>query len=539
VTLLAALVAFGSYVRLAHLGDGEFRVDELYQVFAAESLARGEGPRMPSGEMYRRGLDVTHMVRLSFDVLGPSTFSARLPSALLGVLGLVLFAIVLWLMAGPWPAVIGTALFAVYPEAVSQSRTLRFYTYQLALGVGALYTGWRTVREAGRSTAPPAPMRWQHWGWAAATAVLLVLAARAQIVTLSVAAGWGACLLAAALLDVRQHGRQAWRLSVPLQLLAAVSVLFLAVALVHADPIREALLRARSVPFWILAAGEGTSPLAYYYSLSETYPVLLALAPLIFLAAILRRPRLGLYLTLWFGVPLFLHSFWLTWKGARFVLIPMLGLFAAAAIAGAWGGTTLQRYLVDRAADFPAIRRFAPRVATTLVAVIGLTAFVTLPAFNQSRKLPRAEQEGLWAASAEILHSRSDLQDLPWGQVRPLHPLYYWGRVDFLVGRARLVQAVERDEAGEWTVDLRPGGSPDRTGGVPVFTSSDEIRQHFADAGGVVIGIDTTRLRRRYLDDDLIHVLAERAEDLCQGQCGSMRLFLWRFDPPTGTPAAP
>jgi hypothetical protein len=530
LTLLTVIVLFGSHLRLSNLDEGDFGVDELYQVFAAESIARGEGPRVPSGELYRRGVEVTRVVQLSFRHLGQSEYAARLPSAVFGVLSLVLFSAVLWLLGGPWAAVVGAALFAVYPEAVQQSRSLRFYTYQLSLGVCALYTGWRALQHSGHSRVALPVERLRTWGWVVATLVLLLLAARAQIVTLSVAAGWAVCVLCAAALDLRRQGRAAWRSSVPLQLSAAGALLIAAIAMVRTDVLNSLMLRAQALPFWVITDEGSTTPLAYYYSLASSYPLLLGLLPLIFLGAIMRRPWLGVYLTLWFAVPLLLHSFWLPWKGPRFVLIPMLGLFAATSIAAAWGAGLLRRYLTDRVKAYPRLTRFGSAAATAAVVLIALMAFVTLPAFHQARKLPSQPGTTQWSISAEILQARPDLHQLPWGQTRPLHPLYYWGKLDFLVNRGRLAQIGPPDARGQRQVNWLPGGSPDRTSGVPVFASANDLRKHFAGYGAVIIGVDTGAVSRGLLDRDLVQALTEDADELCQGRCGPMRLYHWRFE---------
>lgn len=527
--LLALLLAFGSYVRLAELGQGDFRVDELYQVFAAQSIARGEGPLMPSGEPYVRGLDVTHLVRYSFDAFGTSEFSARLPSAVFGVLALFLFAAVLWAVGGPWIAVVGTALLAVYPEAVDQSRSLRFYTYQLTLGILALYTGWRALREAGGPDPADRDRLLRQWGWAVATLAILAVAARVQVVSLSVLAGWLGIVGLAAIAELKLHGRGVWERSMPVQLTAAV-LIGLLLGVVQEDILQDLLLRARSVPVWVLEAEGAMHPLAYYYGLAETYPLLLGLLPLILLAAIVRRPKLGLFVALWFAVPLFLHSFVLTWKGSRFVMVPMLGLFTAAAIAAEWAGEALR----ERIRTLPALRSRPPAhrqlVAATVVAVVALTAFVTLPAFNQSRKLVGAGSSR-WSDTARIIRETPGLDGVPFAHRRPLHPYYYWGRLDFVVGERRLVAATARED-GAWIVEYDSIGAPDRSIGAPVLPTPESIRQYFGSADAVLIGAEEHNGRLSGLTSELAATLLRDAEELCAGRCGTSRLYLWRFSAP-------
>jgi hypothetical protein len=525
--LITLLLIFGSYVRLGDLGQGDFRVDELYQVLAAQSIARGEGPRLPSGEPYVRGLDVTHLVRYSFDAFGASEFSARLPSAGFGVIALFLFAAVLWAVGGPWIAVVGTALLAVYPEAVDQSRALRFYTYQLTLGILAFYTGWRALRAAGGRDPADRDRLLRQWGWAVATLAILAVAARVQVVSLSVLAGWLAIVGLAAIAELKLHGRGVWRRSMPVQLTGAV-LLVLLLGVVQEDIMQDLLLRARSVPVWVLEAEGAMHPLAYYYGLSETYPLLLGLLPLILLAAVVRRPRLGLFATLWFVVPLFLHSFVLTWKGSRFVMVPMLGLFVTTAIAAAWAGEVL----VDRIRTLPLLRSWQPArrrlAAGIVVAVVALTAFVTLPAFNQSRKMVGAGSSR-WSDMARIIRETPGLEAVPLAHRRPLHPYYYWGRIDFVVGERRLVAATARTD-GAWVVEYDSVGAPDRSIGAPVLPTPESIRAYFASADAVLIGTEENNGRLVGLTSELAATLQEEAEELCSGRCGTGRLYLWRLN---------
>lgn len=530
---LTLLLAFGSYIRLANLGHGDFGVDELYQVFAAHSIARGEGPILPSGEPYLRGLDVTHLVRHSFDAFGTSEFVARLPSAAFGVLALFLFAAVLWSIGGAWIAVAGTALLAIYPEGVAQSRALRFYTYQLTLGVLAFYTGWRAVRDAGRAETPGRDTVVRQWGWAGATLIILLLAARVQVVSLSVLAGWLSIVALAAAADLVRRGRTAWRRSMPVQMIVTAIGVGLLLLVFASDLVGSLLRRARSVPAWVIEEG-GMKTLSYYYGLVETFPLLVALLPLILLAAVARRPRLGTYAVIWFGVPLFLHTFYLAWKGARFVMVPMLGLFVASAIAIAWAGEALFTRLRARTSTVSRGRMSAQAVAGGVVAIAALSAFVTQPAFNRSRKMVNAGTER-WTATAQIIRSMPELEGIPYAHRRPLHPAYYWGRIDFIVGERRLAEATERRD-GEWEIQYNPVGSLDRTSGVPVLPTPESIREAYGAVGAVLIGAEEQNGRLPGLTAALTTTLKDEAEELCRGRCGNTRLYLWRFGAPVEVP---
>src|SRR5690606_25465807 len=212
-----------------------------------------EGPRLPSGAIYTRGIDVSRLVGLSVKLFGPSEFAVRLPTAVFGVLNLLIFAGVLWALGGPWVAVWGTVLLAIYPQAVSQSRILRFYTYQLNFGLIALLAGWYTVRGFGSKTLPePREVR-RQWLWAGVTVLALLFASRVQVVTLSVAVAWAAFVAFAAVCDAYVRGWREWRRSVPMQLVFAGVPAIALVFTTRPTLLPKLLATSQMVPFWVQA----------------------------------------------------------------------------------------------------------------------------------------------------------------------------------------------------------------------------------------------------------------------------------------------
>lgn len=530
--LLLVLLA-GSYVRLVHLGRADFHTDELYQYYVAESIDEGEGPRLPSGQVYTRGIDVTHMVRYSVDLFGSSEWAVRLPNAAMGVLGLLIFAAALWAIGGPWVAVWGTLFLSIYPDAITESRALRFYTFQLVFGLIALYTGWRALASAGSREPADRTMVIRQWLWMAATLVAFLIAARAQVTTYSVAAGWGLCVALAAAADMIARGWRAWRRSVPLQL-TALGIAGAALVLLARPGLVERLwARSQSVPRWALFHEGTLHPLSYYYSLSDNFPILVSLLPLIFLAAILRKPRLGMYLAVWFAVPMFLHSFVFAWKGGRFVLLAMPALYAAAGIAAAWGASALYTLVKGAVARAGLNPRFRNPAAYTAVAIVSLALIVTTPAFNDALEVPFSEPTPTgqrWTTTAGIIRSNPELLDVPTGHTAALRALYYWPRLDFVIRINGLERDTYQTEDGTWKVEYYPMGTPEYKAGRPVLTTPGAIREHFAQAGSVLLGYDVGSVENDNIDPRLIERLRTEAEELCQGRCGTMRLYHWRFD---------
>ncbi len=436
-------------------------------------------------------------------------------------------------MAGPWAAVWAAAIGGIYPETVHLSRYARFYTLQLTFGLVALYAAWRLLRDpAPAPPAPPGPALGRQWAWLAATTVAFGLATREQIVTLSTAAGFCALLALFGLADWRRLGGEAWRRSAPLQAATAGLVAAIAVVAVRPGLVSYLFWRAGAVPLWAELSAPGGGPITGYYRiLSAHFPLAVSLIPLIWLLLLLRRPRLGVFLGVWFGLPVLLHSLVFPWKAERYILLAVPAFLLATAITAAWSTLALFAWLRDAA-------RLRPLFAAGVVGIVGVTAWITQPAFNRTRREVHAPPIADWRASRAILQHDSTLRTLPWGNASPLPALFYWGKLDFTVQRA-LLESWERADTGKGTpggFKRKPMGSPDVYAGVPVLTTPASLRAHFPGAPGVVVGFEEKYATFNNLSPELLDTLSAEGEELCQGRCGTIRLYLWRWKP--GMPAS-
>jgi hypothetical protein len=540
-TLILVIVA-GAALRLVNLAEPDFGHDEYIHFYAAQSLQQGQGPVLPSGESYSRGLDITRLVGVANSLLSPPELASRLPAAAFGVISLVVFAAVVWAMAGPWAAVWATLLLAIYPEAVIQSRHVRFYTYQLTFGLVAMYAGWRVFRQAGRPELPGGTSFWRTWLWAGMAILAFGLAARSQITTLSVMAGWGVSLAFASVVDLARNGWRAWRSSVPLQLITVGAVGVAVVLLVAPDTLGGVLADARYTPYW---AGDAPGhPLAFYYAFSEQFPLIVSLAPLVFLTVAVLDLRLAVYLAIWFAVPAAIHSFVASWWAERFVLLATPALFAAAGIAAAAGCRILYRFAEARLQPFLG-SAFAPAMfATAVVVVVALSAVVTTPAFNRARKLPffgtgpeiwRQKWQVAGELVQDVLSTDTAGGNIVVGSSEPLAFMYYLGHIDFTVRRSLRERsdapvadspAARADRSHRTT--LAPEGTADFYSGVPVLSSPQGISRYFPSAASALIAIDSASFAwGPNTDPELRSALLREGQELCQGRCGSLVLFHW------------
>jgi hypothetical protein len=530
--VLALVLACGAWLRLADLGRNTFGTDEMNHFYVGQSIDQGKGPVLPSGSRYTRGLNYSQMVAAVLPHSNRPEFAVRAPAAILGILALGVFALLAWTMAGPWAAVIATALLAIYPEGLRLSRYGRFYTLQLLAALVGMYAGWRVLRYPLSRERMNRDRVVESWVWALLALACLGYAADVQVTTLSVIAGFGIAIAAAGGYDLWREGRAAWRWSVPLQLTIVGLVAGLVLLATQFGNLEALFWQARTMPLWarLSAEGEG-SPAVYYRALSQAFPIVISLSPLIFLVTIIRSPRAGTFLLLWFVVPLLLHSFVFAWKLERYVLAAIPALLLAAGIAASMGLALLQRFVARTLERLPA--GMSGPLAAGVTLLVALTVLLTLPAFNESRRMVTLGSSAGWLETQRMIHRDSALQSLPLGNASPLAALHYWGRLDFVVQRG-LLEGVRRDSTSR---DFnRPYlykrmGSPDAYAGRPTLTTPDAIRTRFAGRPAVLIGVDQKYLKYRNIEPSLQHVLATEARELCQGKCGSMLLYYWPLKP--------
>jgi hypothetical protein len=530
--LLAMILAWGGYLRFAHLGLNTLASDEMNHYFVGQSLQQTGEPLLPSGTRYTRGLEYSTLVAATLPRFSQMEVAVRFPSAVIGSLCLFLFAIIAWRLAGPWPAIFATLLMVLYPEGLRLSRFGRFYTLQLLGGLIGFYAGWRLLRDPLSPDGFNRRRLASDWGWALLTILSLAYAASVQLTTLSVAAGLGLFVAIIGVRDLRVLGKSAWRWSVPWQLTAIAGVAFLAVLALRYEMVRGLIQEALTMPMWARLSAEGPGPIsAYYRALQDDFPLVISLSPLIFLVAIFQNRRLGGLLLCWFAVPLLLHSLVFPWKSERYVLLAIPALMLAAGIATAAGAGALHRYLVRTFEGWPSLAGRAKTAALLATAAIVLAAVITSPAFNDSRRLVTTRQSAGWEESNAVMARHPELATLPIGSAQPLVAYHYWGRLDFTVQRA-LLESWSRDSttgAFDNPYVMKPMGSPDVYAGRPTLTTADAIRDAFRDRGSVIIGIDEKYLTFDNIDSTLRTALDREGQELCDKRCGSMRLYHWTF----------
>ncbi len=90
IILLILLLLIGGFLRLWNLGERSLWVDEVNTVFAAQSMKDTGVPEHPSGVIYNITPLFTKCVSLIYQVLEVDEASSRIPSAIFGILAIIL-----------------------------------------------------------------------------------------------------------------------------------------------------------------------------------------------------------------------------------------------------------------------------------------------------------------------------------------------------------------------------------------------------------------------------------------------------------------
>ena len=149
--LLALIVAGGAVVRFWALGHVGLHGDEKTMVLPALHLLRYGTPEMPSGFLYPRAVPQLYLMAGSVLAFGVSEWAWRLPSAVCGMLLIVLA----WLagrrfLAPRWNLAL-TAAVALLPAFIEDAQTARMYVFLVTgiTGFMVLLFAWERTGRTG------------------------------------------------------------------------------------------------------------------------------------------------------------------------------------------------------------------------------------------------------------------------------------------------------------------------------------------------------------------------------------------------------
>jgi hypothetical protein len=136
LVMLAAIVAIGTFVRFWDLGAVGLHGDEETMAMPTMHIVEHGSPRLPSGMLYPRGIGQLYMMAGSVELFGESEWAFRIPSALCGVLLIVLaYRAGQRFLAPAWNLAF-TATVALLPALIADSQTARMYIFLETCVVG-------------------------------------------------------------------------------------------------------------------------------------------------------------------------------------------------------------------------------------------------------------------------------------------------------------------------------------------------------------------------------------------------------------------
>jgi hypothetical protein len=149
--LLACIVLAGAIVRFWGLGSVGLHGDEKTMALPVMSLINEGRPIMPSGMFYPRAVVQLYLMAASVMAFGQSEWAMRLPSALCGVL-LILLAYKVGdrFLTPAWRLALAAAV-AFLPNFIEDSQTARMYVFLVACVAGymALLFAWERTGRSG------------------------------------------------------------------------------------------------------------------------------------------------------------------------------------------------------------------------------------------------------------------------------------------------------------------------------------------------------------------------------------------------------
>ena len=151
LALFALVVVFGTVARFWGLGNVGLHGDEKTMALPAMHLLRYGTPEMPSGFIYPRAVAQLYLMAGSALAFGASEWALRLPSALCGVLLIVLTWVAGRRFLQPRWNLALTAAVALLPAFIEDAQTARMYVFLVAgvTGFMALLFAWERTGRRG------------------------------------------------------------------------------------------------------------------------------------------------------------------------------------------------------------------------------------------------------------------------------------------------------------------------------------------------------------------------------------------------------
>jgi len=139
VLCLIIILIAGAFLRFWNLGLPSFWIDEINTVYAARSWVENATFELPSGYNYGRAPLYTITTGLVFSVFSPNELTTRIPSAIFGLLSILLAYFLVKKLFDKETALVTATLMAFSHFEIGWSRTARMYSMMQFLSLATTY----------------------------------------------------------------------------------------------------------------------------------------------------------------------------------------------------------------------------------------------------------------------------------------------------------------------------------------------------------------------------------------------------------------
>lgn len=540
--VLVGLLICGTYLRFYNLGEMSFWVDEMNHVFAGMSLSEGEAPTFPSGVANERALLYSRMVGWTFSAFGVSEISARFPSAVLGLLSILL---IFWVGKELFNRRVGllAAFFLTFAHMpIGWSRTSRMYTLFQFLFLLAVYFYYRgfEMAPAARSVNTRAEgvvgslrsyfrVQGIRWPWLIAAGCVFLLSIQVHQLTglfgATLLVFW---LLAFAGVALRDGFRTAFGSKYFVALsLTSVGVL---VGVLFFDLGSFVNYALTFHPEWAqYSKVEDTHYYYWYLTSSEQFP-LAALFVIGAVQALIRLDKAALFCTVAFGVPVFFQSFIFSYKLTNYIfnVYPFFVLIIAFGVHNLY-----ESELMGLPAVTKKLGRLRDKITVRCLrwASVGFF-FLSIMAtvwFRVAIKIPLQSGVGNngaithydWRGAAEVVSERMSKGDAVLSTL-PLTVLFYLDKVDYNLNQAHL------DESLRWETPATDGRHFEFYTGVPSVESVSEMQNVMSEYPQGWVIVDAYRLgKTQYVSPELAQFIRTELQKIWSDKKDIVQVYSW------------
>ena len=537
---LCLILICAGFLRFYNLGGSSFWVDELNHVFAGISLSKGEAPVFPSGVPNERAYLYSKFVGWSFSLFRVNEASARVPSAVLGLLSVLL---VFWIGKRWFDERIGLVaaflLAFAHPE-IGWSRTCRMYTlfqFLFLSGVYLFYKGFESQpvcsEDENGSFLSKIKYFFRKRGvqflWILLSTVVFLIALQVHQLAGLFAATLFIYFFGGTIVIFLRDGLKPGLAS---KYFIAFSIMlitiFVGLVFFHlGDFIRYALdfhpnwakygrAEDSHFYFWFLASGD-KFPIAAFFFIGV-------------LQSFVRLEKRTMFISLVFIVPLFFHSFVFSYKANNYIfnVLPFYFLVAAYSMVNLYDMEMVNVDIFN--SKLGRFKRFMSPSRTRIFVTVALLIWIPLTVwFRIAVKTPfvqPGENNGAvtsndWRDASRFIRSRQQNGDIV-ASTLPLTTLYYLGKVDYNLNLAHL------DESLEWTTPATNGRHNEFYTGVPSVETVKELENLMKSKSSGWIMADVYRFDRpQYVSEELAMYIKTHLQEVWTDKNHTMVVYFW------------